>query len=561
MINFELVIMKKYIILLLLPCQLMAQSLPDSVIRKIDSIFSRYTTSTPGSAVAIIKNGELVFKKGYGMANLEYNVPISPTSIFHIASESKQYVAFCMLLLEQQGKLSLDDDIRKHLDYVPDFGKTITIKNLVHHTSGLRDQWQLLAHAGFQLDDVIKQEHIIKLVSKQKRLNFDPGEEHLYCNTGYTLMAEIVKKASGLSLREYCDKYIFKPLGMNNTHFHDNYQELVPNRTYSYSPKGPRDFQHSVLSYSTVGATSLFTTVVDEAKWLMNYETGSVGGKALIEKMYSQGVLNNGKKISYAFALGIDDYNGWKRIGHGGSDAGYRTYACRFPEQELGIIVFGNVSIFNSNGMAVQVADLFLPKKEIVKENTNAISEINIVKSFAGRYVSPRGAVLHLALENDKLMSRYAGQISGGTEWKLASSGKNKFELPNNTLLHIEYNSNQDSVVKIIMETTNGFTEYIRNQLPVLIKENLIAYTGTFYNDETEAGYTIIEKNDGLTLQHRKFPDSKLIPVAPDQFSCSNWWMSNIKFNRDKKGIITGFDVMAGRVLYLNYAKQKTVSK
>jgi CubicO group peptidase (beta-lactamase class C family) len=147
--------MRKILVFLFIPFQLIGQSLPDSIIRKVDSLFSRYTTTTPGCAVAIIKNGELVFKKGYGMANLEYNVPITPSSIFHIASESKQYVAFCMLLLEQQGKLSLDDDIRKYLDYVPDFGKKITIRHLVYHTSGLRDQWQLLANAGWQLDDVI----------------------------------------------------------------------------------------------------------------------------------------------------------------------------------------------------------------------------------------------------------------------------------------------------------------------------------------------------------------------------------------------------------------------
>ena len=165
--------MKKILVFLVIPLQLIGQALPDSVIRKVDSLFNRYTTTTPGCAVAIIKNGELIFKKGYGMANLEYNVPVSSSSIFHIASESKQYVAFCMLLLEQQGKLSIDDDIRKYLDYVPDFGKKITIRHLIHHTSGLRDQWQLLANAGWQLDDVITQEHVIKLVSKQKRLNLN----------------------------------------------------------------------------------------------------------------------------------------------------------------------------------------------------------------------------------------------------------------------------------------------------------------------------------------------------------------------------------------------------
>jgi len=537
----------------------MGQSLPDSVTRKIDSLFSRYTTTTPGCAVAIIKNENVVFKKGYGMSNLEYNVPITPSSIFHIASESKQYVAFCMLLLEQQGKLSIDDDIRKYLDYVPDLGKKITIRHLIHHTSGLRDQWQLLANAGWQLDDVITQEHIIKLVSKQKALNFEPGEEHLYCNTGYTLMAEIVKKASGLSLREYTDKYIFKPLEMNNTHFHDNYREIVPNRTYSYSPGGPNGYSHSVLSYSTVGATSLFTTVEDEAKWLMNYENGKVGGKELLQKMYSQGILNNGKKLTYAFAINMGDYNGWKEIGHGGGDAGFRTYATRFPEQQLGIIVFSNLASFNSYGMAMQVAELLLPPKEKKSDNALTLADSNLLKKLVGRYVSPRGGSLNLSWNNGKLVNRPAGQTTGGTEWKLAVKENNKYQLNDGPFLKFETSSSTDSAARIILENPNGFTEFFRQPAIVLKKEETATYTGTYYNEETDAAYTVIAKDGELILQHRKFADAKLTAIGTDQFSCPNWWMSNLKFIRDKKGVITGFEVNAGRVLHLLYSKKRPV--
>ena len=552
--------MKKYILCLsFVPLQLMGQTLHDSVTRKIDSIFSRYTTTTPGCAVAIIKNDKLVFKKGYGMSNLEYNVPISPSSIFHIASESKQYVAFCMLLLEQQGKLSIDDDIRKYLDYVPDFGKKITIRHLIHHTSGLRDQWQLLANAGWQLDDVITQEHVIKVVSKQKALNFEPGEEQLYCNTGYTLMAEIVKKASGLSLREYTDKYIFKPLEMTNTHFHDNYREIVPNRTYSYSPGGSSGYSHSVLSYSTVGATSLFTTVEDEAKWLMNYEHGKVGGKELLQKMHSQGILNNGKKLTYAFAINIGEYNGWREIGHGGGDAGFRTYATRFPEQQLGIIVFSNLASFNSYGMAMQVADLLLPQKEIKPGNTSIFADSNFLRKSVGRYVSPRGQILNLSWNNGKLFNRQTGQTTGGTEWKLAVKEDNKYQLNDGPLLKFEISSSTDSVARIVFENPNGFTEYFRQPVIVLKKEESAAYTGTYYNEETEAAYTVIVKDGDLNLQHRKFADVKLSPIGPDQFSCPNWWMNNLKFVRDKKGMITGFEVNAGRVLHLLYTRKKPV--
>jgi len=554
--------MKKYILFLsFFPFQLLGQSLHDSVTRKIDSLFSRYTTTTPGCAVAIIKNEKLVFKKGYGMANLEYNIPITPSSIFHIASESKQYVAFCMLLLEQQGKLSIDDDIRKYLDYVPELGKKITIRHLIHHTSGLRDQWQLLANAGWQLDDVITQEHIIKLVSKQKALNFDPGEEHLYCNTGYTLMAEIVKKASGLSLREYTDKYIFKPLEMNDTHFHDNYREIVPNRTYSYSPGGSSGYSHSVLSYSTVGATSLFTTVEDEAKWLMNYEHGKVGGKDLLQKMYSQGILNNGKKLTYAFATNMGEYHGWKEIGHGGGDAGFRTYATRFPEHQLGIIVFSNLSSFNSYGIAMQVADLLLPPKEKKSDSALIFADSNLLKKWVGRYVSPRGGFLNLSWNNGKLVNRQPGQATGGTEWKLAVKENNRYQLNEGPFLKFETSSSADSVSRIIFDNPNGLTEFFRQPAIVVRKEEIAIYTGTYYNEETEAAYSVVVKDGDLILQHRKFADVKLSPIAPDQFSCPNWWMSNIKFLRDKKGVITGFEVNAGRVLHLLYTKIKSVSK
>ena len=490
------------------------------------------------------------------MANLEYDVPITSSSIFHIASESKQYVAFCMLLLEQQGKLSIDDDIRKYLDYVPDFGKKITIRHLIHHTSGLRDQWQLLANAGWQLDDVITQEHIIKLVSKQKALNFDPGEEQLYCNTGYTLLAEIVKKASGLSLREYTDKYIFKPLEMNNTHFHDNYREIVPNRTYSYSPGGSSGYSHLVLSYSTVGATSLFTTVEDEAKWLMNYEHGKVGGKDLLQKMYSQGILNNSKKLTYAYAINIGEYNGWKEIGHGGGDAGFRTYATRFPEQQLGIIVFSNLSSFNSYAMTMQVADILLPPKETKSGKASVFADSSVLKKWIGRYISPRGSILNLSWNNGKLMNRQPGQTTGGTEWKLVAKDA-KYQLNDGPHLQVDRSPTNDSVSRILFENPNGYTEYFRQPLVVLKKEEIAAYAGAYYNEETEAAYTIVAKDGDLILQHRKFTDVKLSPIGPDQFSCPNWWMSNLKFLRDKKGVITGFEVNAGRILHLLYTRKK----
>jgi CubicO group peptidase (beta-lactamase class C family) len=548
--------MKKLLFFLFVPFNIVAQTFSDSIGSKIDSIFRSYTAVTPGCAVAVLKDGEIVFKKGYGQANMEYSIPIIPTTIFHIASESKQYVAFCMLLLEKERKLSIDDDIRKYLDFVPDFGHKITIRHLIHHTSGLRDQWQLLANSGWQLDDVITQQHVVKLVSKQKALNFIPGEEFMYCNTGYTLMAEIVKKVSGLTLREYCDKNIFQPLGMKDTHFHDNYQEIVPGRAYSYNRLPGKGFQHAVLSYSIVGATSLLTTVLDEAKWLNNYETGTVGGKDLIEKMYQTGVLNDGRKLTYAFAIDIGKYKGWQQIGHGGGDAGFRTYACRFPQKGLGIVVFSNSGDVNPGGLVNQIADLLIRdtmQESSSKENT-LITDSIFLKRLQGKYFSERGNLPEILWKDGKLngintFSRAPYEI------KVTAAGNNRYSLSSGGVLILdEKNKSSDSVMEMKIENLNNTIVYKRQ--PSLPQKITAEFAGKYYGDETEAFYYVTEKDGQLTLTHRKYVDAPLKYVAPDQFTSPHWWMNHIRFIRDKKGKIIAFEVNSGRIQHLRYDRQ-----
>lgn len=546
--------MKKLLFLLLVPLNLVAQPLPDSTAQRINNIFRAFTATTPGCAVAVIKDGAVIFQNGYGQANLEYQAPITPNTIFHIASESKQYVAFCMLLLQKEGKLNIDDDIRKYLDYVPDFGHKITIRHLIHHTSGLRDQWQILANAGWQLDDVITQDHVIKLVSKQKALNFTPGEEWMYCNTGYTLMAEIVKKVSGLSLREYADRNIFQPLGMKDTHFHDNYQEIVPGRAYSYTMVPGKGYQHSVLSYSTVGATSLFTTVLDECKWLNNFETGAVGGKELIEKMYETGALNDGRKLIYAFALSIDKYKGWRQIGHGGGDAGFRTYACRFPEKKLGIVVFSNSGTVNATNFANQVANMLIPetKEEQKPEEKKPFKDSAVIKKLQGRYYSERGDATEFIWQNGQLISRNA---SGATlQMNFTEAGNNRYSVTGNRVLILdEKNRSLDSIQHYTVENYGNTVTFKRQ--PAVAQKITAEFAGKYFGEETEAFYHVTEKNGQLTLAHRKYPDVPLKNIAPDQFTSPHWWMSHIRFIRDKKGKVMAFEVNSGRLQHLRYEK------
>lgn len=521
----------------------------------VDIVFDKIIKAdTPGAALAVIQNGSITYKKGYGTANMEYDIPIAPSTIFHVASVSKQFTAFCIAMLADQGKLSLDDDIHKHLPEIPDFGKTITIRHLIHHTSGLRDQWELLAMAGFRLDDVITRDHIMKMVIHQKELNFDPGEEELYCNTGYMLLAEIVERVSGQSFREYTEAEIFRPLGMTNTHFHDDHEMIVKNRSYSYASLGNGNFKKSVLSFANVGATSLFTTVEDLAKWMQNFNNGCVGSMDVIKQMHQRGVLNNGEEIGYAFGLVIGKYRELNTVGHGGSDAGYRSYIVWFPEQKLGIVVLSNLGSMNPREMAFQVADIYLMDKlaphEREIEQTEEESEEPAVKvntelydEYVGIYKAS-GLIITITRENDRLM----GEATGVSKKELVPKSETTF-LAKEAKAQLTFQREANGKVTQLILHRGGQdvpVKRIESTAPTL--DQFSEYVGNYYSDELGTTYTIAIQNDQLAVQHRRNKDTALKPVAADQFSGNSWWFSEIQFERDADRNVTGFRLTGGRV-------------
>jgi CubicO group peptidase (beta-lactamase class C family) len=287
---------------------------------------------------------------------------VTPATVFHVASVSKQFVAMSILLLEQQGRLSIDDDIHKYLPEMADFGAKITLRQLLNHTSGLRDQWDLVSMAGWRMDDVITQRHLLNMIFHQKELNFPPGAEYLYSNTGFTLLAEIVRRVSGRALPEYAHDAIFQPLGMTSTHFHIDHEMVVKNRAYSYKPDG-KGFKLAALNYANVGATSLFTTVEDLAKWAHNFELPRVGDAALIARMETPGVLNSGKTIDYACGIVVNEFRGLKMVQHSGGDAGYRSQITMFPQEKFSVIVLSNLATAQPASLAAQVAGIYLEKR------------------------------------------------------------------------------------------------------------------------------------------------------------------------------------------------------
>ncbi|MDX1939230.1 MAG: serine hydrolase domain-containing protein [Saprospiraceae bacterium] len=330
-------------------------------IEKINQLFDKWDRpDSPGAAVAIIKDGEITYLKGFGSANLKYDIPIDPKStVFHLASVSKQFTAFAIATLAQQEKIKLDDDIRTYLPELPDFGKKITIRNILHHTSGLREQWHLLIMGGWRFDDVILDRHIMKLLSQQKELNFNPGEEFLYCNTGYTLATKIVEKVTGQSFPDWAKDNIFQPLGMNHTFFNDSYTRVIKNHADGYDDSSG-EFEESTIHYGTVGPTSLQSTAEDLCRWVLNFETMKIGDEALMRQLLEKNVLNNGDTTKYAFGQFIDTYKGLRRIGHSGSDNGYQTYIGRFPDQHFSVIVLCNLATMYPEGLAMQIADIYL---------------------------------------------------------------------------------------------------------------------------------------------------------------------------------------------------------
>jgi len=326
---------------------------------RIDAILAGWTQAgKPGASVAVVQQGKLIFSKGYGNAHLEYDLPVHAETVFHVASVSKQFTAMALILLEQQKKLSLEDDIRKYITELHDYGRKVTIRQLLNHTGGIRDQWQTLSMAGWRMDDVITQQQILRMMARQRELNFAPGAEHMYSNGGYTLAAEIVARVSGVSFEDYCAAAIFRPLGMERTHFHMDHRRIVRDRAYSYSPKG-QGFDASPLNYANAGATSLFTTAPDLAKWLDNFREPKVGGRAGVTRLREQAVLNDGRKIGYALGVSVGEYRGLKTVSHGGADAGYRSFVLWLPEQETGIVVLGNLSTFAPAVVAQKIAEVY----------------------------------------------------------------------------------------------------------------------------------------------------------------------------------------------------------
>lgn len=546
--------MLRYLPVALLLAAVPALAQVDRRAAQVDRLFAQWASAeTPGAAVAVVEDGELVLARGYGRANLEYEVMITPQTPFHVASVSKQFTAFAIAMLAEQGKLSLDDDIRQHLPEIPDFGHRITIRHLVHHTSGIRDQWELLVMAGWRIDDVITQEQILSLLRHQRELNFEPGTEHLYSNSGYTLLAEIVSRVTGLRFADWTRQHIFAPLGMTSTHFHDDHRRIVPNRAYSYAPEGS-GFRHAPLNYATVGATSLFTTVEDLARWMLNFETMRVGSAAVHAQMRQRGVLVSGDTLSYAFALSHYRHRGEAALQHSGSDAGYRSVLIYLPARRLGVVVLSNLATFDPVGMAARVLDVYLGlNPEALPSSPGTLVEAvpvsgRVLAELAGEYGVEGGGRLDVVVRQGMLYVRMAG----GEAVPAFSVGDDAFVLAGGSRL--QFNRGDDGQVSHLVARF-GARVVVAWRLPPVDPARLAEYVGEYHSPELGTTYFVVVREGALVAEHRRHPPASLIMVGEDTFAGDRWGMGSLRFTRGADGRIDGLLLSGSRARNVRFER------
>ena len=517
--------------------------------KDIDNIFKKWNNpDSPGCAVVVVKDQKIIYKKGFGSANLEYKIPISPKTIFPVASVSKQFTAFAVALLIQEGKINIDDDIHKYLPQLPKFKNKIKIKDLVYHTDGLRDQWDLLTFAGWNLYvDPATNNDVLKLIKMQRELNFTPGTEYLYGNTGYTLLAQIVEKVSGQKFPTYCEENIFKPLGMTNTFINDDYKEIVSNLAYSYKKKNNRGFVKSECNVSTYGADNLHTNVEDMVKWSNNFYSYKVGGKKLFDLITEPGRLNNGQKLNYGFGLEIKEYNGINYIGHPGGEAGYNTMFITFPSKNLSIIIFANLGSINSSDLAFSLADIFLESS--IKTNNRDSSLYSssknptLYKNLTGYYYSKKaGTDLKISTQNKRLYVELMGK-----KFELKNTINNEFVVALFPTVNLKF-SKEGNTYSLLYQNNLEDLSFTLDKVNKdnLTIDNLYKYKGSYICPELNVTFDIDFSNDKLVMLRPRFVKSSLTPIFKDSFKASNGFMRfpyGVKFIRDRKDKIIGFNI------------------
>ncbi len=530
---------------------LQAQAPADAALQ-VDAIFADWDTAqTPGCAVGVAQNGLTLLAEAWGMANLEWGIPNTSRTIFENGSVSKQFTAAAVVLLSLEGELSLQDDIRQYIPEVPDYGSTITITHLMNHTSGLRDWGAVAGISGWGREArTHNHDHVLDIVSRQTALNFEPGHEYSYSNTGYNLLAILVERVSGMSFREFSRTRVFEPVGMLDTQWRDDYTRLVPGRSTAYSRRGD-DFVINQPIENVHGNGGLLTTIPDLLRWNGSF-ANELFGAEFVRLMYQNGVLNDGREITYARGVNNGDSRGVSSITHTGATSGYRAYLGRFPEQGLSVAVLCNVANVNPGGLGSQVADIYLGglMADAPLPAATASPSSADLERWAGMWVSDQtGTPVEMAVRDSTLRMANTQLVPiSGTDASAAFHSGSSGE-------HVEFSMDGTAATGRIMD---GDVEVVtlRRVEPVaagaLSASMLAEFAGTYWSEDAETELVVAVAGNALTFTRRPGVTMPLRPLYQDNFNSP---LGGVRFSRDSSGQVVSFGLVQGRVYNMRFER------
>lgn len=530
----------------------------------LEAIFADVSSPrSPGCAVGVYRDGKIIYAKGYGVASVEQNVPITPQSVFDVGSIAKQFTAASILLLEKRGILRLDDDIRKYIPELPDYsatGQKITLLHLLNHTSGLRDYVSLLTLAGVHYDNVTDDNDALGIIVQQKGLNFSPGSDWQYCNSGYFLLSLVVKRVSGKTLKDFAAENIFRPLRMANTEYRNDHTSLIPNRVLAYEPAENGRYRLSVSYAEQNGDGMVHTSIEDLQKWDENFYSGQVGGQELLNKMEERGKLTDGSQVQYAKGLFIGEYRGLRAVWHSGWAAGYRAFLLRFPEQHLSVACLCNNGR-RTTKRAYAVADAYL--SEVMKEATLPMkSTPDRIRAWVGTYRDSRkGDLWRFSLADGRLQAD-----TGRGVIELRTLSGTSFDSTDDPFLRLTFEPARDRVVRKLtvrtLVSSPATLEAVEEVKPTAA--DLVAYIGDYRSAELRVTYRLEIEESKLWLKELIgsdgnvhagiIPFSDLRPVLFDEFDLREAPVV-FRFKRDANGHVIGFTLSGFRERWMVFER------
>lgn len=501
---------------------------------EVNQLFARFEKlASPGCSVGIIRDGDFVYKRSFGYASLELGVPLRSASVFYMGSVSKQFTAASIVLAAEQGHLSLDDDVRKYLPELPNYGHRISLRQMLHQTSGFRDFLDLVFISGRSAADLASSAEILKLIARQKGLNNVPGAEWVYSNSNYFLLGEVLRRATGKTLAHFAAENIFQPLGMTHTLFYDDNTVVVSNRVAAYDLGQEGNFLVDwSTSYDIVGGGGLMSTVDDLLSWDRNFYADKLGKGTLPIELQRRGVLNNGNQIDYALGLSLGDYRGLPIVEHNGALFGYHSAFLRFPQQRFSVIVLCNLATADPEALTRKIADVYLARDFDPTKNTFAApSGLPDPAAFTGTYLDPRTKNIYtFTADHGNLMAWGA---------VLRRIDANRFyDLGSNIITFETVNGTMRCSLAIPGEVYFSGDEI----KPAHLSEAKLApFVGRYYSDELDATYTLSAEKSRLTVNQDDKPPIIFDPATANEFYSSDF--GTLLFQPDADGHISRFRV------------------